>query len=257
MDGIDTRVLKFLRDKYGAAIGLVTADELATFLRSINQPFDETVAILLADGLLTRRPVRSLEKMYWAKRNGEAYQPDIHYIISLRVVALAAVRTAAIPIEVPTGVPADDRKAIAGGPIAEPPQANGNINVGADKGKDSASVASAPNSVSSDVAADVWHSLDFRSARWYGLELVFTVTQSQCVAVLWRAWECKTPAVAESAVLEEAESSSDRLRDVFNKGKHPAWGTMIQKVGKDMYRLAPPDSSGPSKTPLAPRQRPM
>jgi len=73
-------------------------------------------------------------------------------------------------------------------------------------------------------AADVFHSADFRSARWYGTDYVFTATQAACVRVLWEAWKSGAPAVGQSFVLEAADSTGSRLRDVFRKGKHPTGG---------------------------------
>jgi len=70
------------------------------------------------------------------------------------------------------------------------------------------------------------HSLDFRSARWFGVNHTFTANQAVCVKLLWEAWERGTPDVGDASLLEAAEvSESQRLRDVF-KG-HPAWGAMI------------------------------
>jgi hypothetical protein len=43
--------------------------------------------------------------------------------------------------------------------------------------------------------------------------------------------------ISEATILEAAGSASDRLRDVFNKGGHPAWGTMINLAGKGAFRL--------------------
>ncbi|MEO8494180.1 MAG: hypothetical protein ABI614_03855 [Planctomycetota bacterium] len=86
--------------------------------------------------------------------------------------------------------------------------------------------------------SDVAHAPDFRSVSWFGESYTFTPTQAACVKVMWRYWEQRTPALSELTILDEAGSSGDRLRDVFDKGKHPAWGTMITPAGKGAFQLA-------------------
>lgn len=103
------------------------------------------------------------------------------------------------------------------------------------------------------------HSPDFRSVNWYGQEFDFTPTQAACVKVLWDAWESGTSTLGESSILDSAGSAGSRLRDVFRKGKHPAMGRMIHKVGRDSYQLGKPDSSTspkPHETPHTPRVSP-
>jgi hypothetical protein len=84
------------------------------------------------------------------------------------------------------------------------------------------------------------HSPDFRSVLWYGRDYQFTKSQAACVKVLWEEWKNKTPEMDQQTVLELADSSSNRLIDVFRD--HPAWGTMIVSgKTKGSYRLqAPP-----------------
>jgi hypothetical protein len=95
------------------------------------------------------------------------------------------------------------------------------------------------------------HNEDFTSVRWYGVPYPFSKgRQADSVRVLWEAWEKKTPRLSEKAIGEKIESSSDRFRlyHVFNpkdskSGKrkpHPAWGTMIIRVGKGIFALSPP-----------------
>ena len=91
--------------------------------------------------------------------------------------------------------------------------------------------------------SDVAHSTDFRSVRWFGERFTFTTTQAACVQVLWRNWKQGTPVISEVTVLDDAGSAGDRLRDVFDKGKHPAWGTLIKPAGKGAFCLAEPDES--------------
>jgi hypothetical protein len=89
-------------------------------------------------------------------------------------------------------------------------------------------------------AALVAHSEDFRSVRWFGTAYNFTPTQATCVRILWEAWARGTPDVGHQTILNAARSDSARLREVFNKGKHPAWGTMIASHSKGTCRLAEP-----------------
>ncbi len=86
-----------------------------------------------------------------------------------------------------------------------------------------------------------YHSVDFRSVCWFGSKYTFTGTQAACVRVLWQAWAKKgAPTMSQATILDAAGSTGARLRDAFNKGKHPAWNTMIVKSGKDAFRLAEP-----------------
>jgi hypothetical protein len=93
-------------------------------------------------------------------------------------------------------------------------------------------------------AVDARHSPDFRSVVWFGATYSFTGTQAACVKSLWQAWQNETPDVSEATILEEADSESSRLGDVFGRGKgrHPAWGSMIQPGStKGSFRLVPPE----------------
>lgn len=83
----------------------------------------------------------------------------------------------------------------------------------------------------------VVHSTDFRSIRWFGVLYTFTTTQAACVKVLWQNWEQGTPVISEVTILDEAGSAGHRLRDVFDKGNHPALGTMITSAGKGAFQL--------------------
>jgi hypothetical protein len=88
------------------------------------------------------------------------------------------------------------------------------------------------------------HSPDFRSVHWYGTDYTFTEAQAAVVALLWEAWENRTPDVGHRTLLANAKLSNDRLPDVFKeKGiLHRAWGKMIRSnVGsKGSARLCPP-----------------
>jgi hypothetical protein len=105
-------------------------------------------------------------------------------------------------------------------------------------------VSQAPAAKPQDAAGgdddqDTAHGDDFRSVRWYGEVYEFTATQAACVKVLWEHWKRGTPVVGEPTILEAADSSSNRLRDVFDKGRHPAWDTMIVEARKGAFRLHP------------------
>jgi hypothetical protein len=85
------------------------------------------------------------------------------------------------------------------------------------------------------------HSLDFRSVFWYGAKYAFTSTQAACVKILWEHWERETPIIGEPELLDAAGSGGEKLKDVFEKGKHPAWGTMIVSARKGTFRLQEPE----------------
>jgi hypothetical protein len=86
------------------------------------------------------------------------------------------------------------------------------------------------------------YSDDFRSVSWFGTNYFFTPLQAAVVRVLWANWERKTPDISEHCALESADSAGTRLRDVFDKGKHPAWGTMVVPGNtKGVWRLKEPE----------------
>ena len=80
---------------------------------------------------------------------------------------------------------------------------------------------------------------DFRSGTWLGETYRFTSAQARCVEVLFKAWKRGAPEIGQEWILGEAEVGS-KLRDVFGKGKHPAWGKLIVRTSKGLFRLAPP-----------------
>lgn len=89
------------------------------------------------------------------------------------------------------------------------------------------------------------HSLDFRSVRWFGTRYDFTSTQAACLKILWNCWEQGTPGIGELTILEAAGSGADRLRDVFGKGKHPAWGKLIRPTTQGAFELAEDNKKNP------------
>jgi hypothetical protein len=89
------------------------------------------------------------------------------------------------------------------------------------------------------------HSDDFNSVFWFGKQYTFTVKQAKVIETLWRALERKTPAVPLVDLLEAADSTATRLRDVFKSGQtvNPAWrDKMIINAGKGAYQLSAPKS---------------
>ena len=100
------------------------------------------------------------------------------------------------------------------------------------------------------------HTRGFESANWFGRTYHFTKKQRAAVALLWAAWEESVEnddparaAVHQAVLLEDADSTQQRLRDVFEQGRHPAWGTMIvlavtHGTGKSgCYMLRAPDGA--------------
>ncbi|MGF1580389.1 MAG: hypothetical protein ACFCD0_13590 [Gemmataceae bacterium] len=86
-------------------------------------------------------------------------------------------------------------------------------------------------------------SQDYRSVNWFGNQYTLTPTQAACFRVLYESWEQGTPVIGEQTILEAADSNSQRLAHVFAKGKHPAWGTLIQSgPAKGTFRLQEPTS---------------
>lgn len=100
----------------------------------------------------------------------------------------------------------------------------------------------------------VFHAPGFEAVNWFGTVFTFTRKQRVVVAALWQAWQQGYHWVDQAALLEDAESAQTRLGDLFDRGRHPAWGTMIRPAGggeapAGCYRLAMPDwltPSGPS-----------
>ena len=91
--------------------------------------------------------------------------------------------------------------------------------------------------------SDTGHSPDFRSVRWFGQTFKFTPMQAACIKLLYENWLNGTPVIGEQTILESVDSSSNHLRDVFEKKRHPAWGPMLRPARKGTFRLAKPDES--------------
>jgi hypothetical protein len=95
------------------------------------------------------------------------------------------------------------------------------------------------------------HSPGFTAVNWFGTVYQFSRMQGRVVAMLWHAWKDGDGdgAIHQDVLLQDADSDQQRLRDLFNKGDHPAWGTMIiaalDKGGqRGCYTLNVPDRPG-------------
>lgn len=73
------------------------------------------------------------------------------------------------------------------------------------------------------------HSPGFTAVNWFGTVYYFTPKQRRVVASLWQAWKGEEGdgAIHQDVLLSDAESDQQKLRDLFDRGDHPAWGTMI------------------------------
>lgn len=90
-------------------------------------------------------------------------------------------------------------------------------------------------------ASEATHAPDFTSVNWFGMHYTFTKGQAAAVRALWEAWEAGGHSLNQETIGENANSASDRYRlDVVFRD-HPAWGTMIRRVKKGVFRLTPPD----------------
>lgn len=85
--------------------------------------------------------------------------------------------------------------------------------------------------------ANVAHSEDYRSLKWYGTEYSFTARQAPAVKILYENWEKGGPDVGGDYIAENAECG--RISDLF-KG-HPAWNSVIVSKTKGSYRLQEPE----------------
>ncbi|MHB1157129.1 MAG: hypothetical protein ACYC26_09850 [Phycisphaerales bacterium] len=90
------------------------------------------------------------------------------------------------------------------------------------------------------------HASDFTSVEWGGQRYSFNKTQADCVRLLWEEWQAGRHGLSEKTIGDQIGSGSDsyRLLHTFRVkagGTHPAWGVMIQAVGKGIYALCAPD----------------
>jgi hypothetical protein len=119
---------------------------------------------------------------------------------------------------------------------------------GAEDTRPSNSMTTAPDGRAAAVATSpATHSDDYSTVNWYGTRYVFNRRQqAQVVALLWGSEELPFPAIRVGTIRKHLGSAADvfRLGEIFrdsSKGtKHPAWGTMIQQIGKGLYQLIAP-----------------
>jgi hypothetical protein len=100
-----------------------------------------------------------------------------------------------------------------------------------------------------DPAARAAHAPGFESVYWYGVTYTFTGKQRLVVAALWQAREQGYHWIDQAGLLDIAESEQRRLRDLFDQGRHPAWGTLIVQATlhggpTGSYGLAPEGGRG-------------
>ena len=84
-------------------------------------------------------------------------------------------------------------------------------------------------------ADEFWYSSDYASVTWRGRQFVFTGSQATVVGNLHRAREQGLGALSSALALEGSGREGARMSDVFKR--HPAWGTLIVRVGRSAYRL--------------------
>ena len=84
-------------------------------------------------------------------------------------------------------------------------------------------------------SVEFWYSPDYASVTWRGRQFVFTGPQAAVVGNLHRAHEQRLGALNSALALEGSGREGARMSDVFKR--HPAWGTLIVKVGRSAYRL--------------------
>jgi hypothetical protein len=89
--------------------------------------------------------------------------------------------------------------------------------------------------------ADTSHSDDFTSVNWFGTRYDFSKgLQARCVERLWEAWKKGGHSLSQLTLKEQVGSDNDNFRlDHVFRG-HPAFDTMIKRVGKGTFKLAEP-----------------
>lgn len=101
------------------------------------------------------------------------------------------------------------------------------------------------------------------SATWYGESLTFSQAQNKVFSRLYEAYMSGNPDVHTNRLLEG--TGADRVRDVFAKGKHPAFSTLVVKSPqrtRGFWRIAPEEkpekrNDKSTKSPTKrPRKRP-
>jgi len=91
------------------------------------------------------------------------------------------------------------------------------------------------------------HSADFTCVNWYGTKYTFALgVQASAVKALWDEWEKSGMELHQETIRRavDAERKNFRMDKAFRN--HPAFGTMIQRIGDGRYKLEPPTTAKPA-----------
>jgi hypothetical protein len=84
------------------------------------------------------------------------------------------------------------------------------------------------------------HNADFTMVNWFGEEYTFALgLQSSALKALWEEWEKTGLGLHQDTIRNSIDAERDSFRMDTAFRKHPAFGTMIQKIGDGKYKLAP------------------
>ena len=90
------------------------------------------------------------------------------------------------------------------------------------------------------------HNEDFTMVRWYGTEYTFAVgVQASAVEALWKEWAKTRLGLHQDTIRKAIDTERDSFRMDTAFRNHPAWGTMIKRLGDGRYRLATPSPEPP------------
>jgi hypothetical protein len=96
------------------------------------------------------------------------------------------------------------------------------------------------------------HNADFTMVNWFGEEYTFALgLQSSALKALWEEWEKTGLGLHQDTIRNSIDAERDSFRMDTAFRKHPAFGTMIQKIGDGKYKLAPL----PGRTTQAPSKK--
>ena len=95
---------------------------------------------------------------------------------------------------------------------------------------------------------DFTHSEDFRSVCIMGQGFTLTPAQAKIIELLHEAWENGNPDLGHAFILVKLESTSKRLRDLFQSNRG-AWKALIISKKKGTARLNLPEQGGPTSRP--------
>lgn len=85
------------------------------------------------------------------------------------------------------------------------------------------------------------HNADFTMVSWFGTEYQFALgVQSSAVKALWEEWEKTNLGLSQQTICQSIDSERDNFRMNNAFRNHSAMGTMIQTIGKGLYRLVKP-----------------